>query len=144
MVKAPKKIAVPEKTPAQFAVDLLKSVDLSIEDRSLLTACVLETLAALPLHDIIKVDTDGTLMVNGEYVELEQAKKLRESARVALGNYAFNFIRDQVTFEGIKTGFLQADSEKQSFFGKAAIWWGQQEIKFLMLLAQTGSVEDSE
>lgn len=129
-----------KKSAAQNAVDLLNKTDLSIEDRSMLTSCLLDRLCAYPLSDIITVD-NGSLYIKGKGVDLETATKLRESAKGALANFALNTIYEQVKFEAIVTGFIKADSEKQSFFGKAAIWWGEREAYYLKLLAQVESSE---
>lgn len=128
-------------SPVRKIVEELKRADLSIEDRSLLTSCILDSLVALPIRDIISTDEVGSLTVRGKVVELALAKKLRDSARVALENSALALIHEQVTFIAITTGFIKADSEKQSLFGKAAIWYGQEEVKLLTSLAQLGGVE---
>lgn len=126
----------------KLAIFALKSARLPVKDRNLLTACILDRLAALPLRDIIHVNEEGNLLVNGRPVDVETARQLRESARGALTSTAFKFIRQQVAFQAINIGVHKAEDELQMFFGRAAIWWGQQEEIQLRLLAQMTPEED--
>lgn len=119
---------------------LLNNSNLSIEDRGLLTTTVLDRLAALPLRDMIVVNEDGSLFVNGRRLTQESKARLRESARTALNNEAFKFIKDQVLFSAVAIGVHKLENERQSFFSRAAIWFGQQEDKYLHVLA--GLVND--
>ncbi len=123
------------KYAVRFALYLLNRSDLSIEDRSKLSTCVLTVLAAQPLRDIISSDIDGSLLNRGKTVDLEFAKKLRASAQAALENIALRTVHEQVLYMSVKSGFLEADSEKRSFFGKAAVWYGENEVKLLRVLA---------
>ena len=128
----------------KLAVWLLRKSDLSVENRSILTSSVLKELVAAPLCDIITKDNDGVLVIDGKKVDFEQARKLRESARAALNNYALQHIQRQVMFRAITTGFHHADNERQAFFGKAAIWWFERELEYLHILAQTITDENAE
>lgn len=114
--------------------------DLSLEDRNALIIHILDSLAALPLRDIIKFDTDGSLTVNDRPLTFEQARSLRESARAALNNQALKLVHDAVLFKAIALGVHTVEKTEQMVFGRAAIWWGQQQDRIIRLLAQ----EDSE
>lgn len=121
---------------AKFAVWCLSKARLSYEDRALLTNQILDSLAALPLHDIIYINEEGSLFIRGKAVEMEVAKKLRDSAGVALNSYALNLIRDQVLFEALNMGMIGMTRIEESVFSKAAVWWGQRQEKILVMLAQ--------
>jgi len=127
-----------EKLALKLIEWLLKR-DLSWETRSKLTSLVLISVDALPVKDIISVDDDGSLLVGGRKMEIEQAIHLRESARAMLGNTAYKVIRDQVAYQAITLGFHKAETERQILFGKAAIWYGQQEEVLLKLLSADGT-----
>jgi hypothetical protein len=115
---------------------LLKS-DLSTRDRNTLVIHILDTLHALPLRDTIYVADDGTLIVNGRSLTLEEMKALRESARAALDNRALNLIREQVSYQAINVALAsKAQLDIDLYFSRAAIWWGQQVDAKLALLAQ--------
>lgn len=114
---------------------LLSRADLPLRERQLLTSCLLDKLAARPLHDMIKHNEEGFLLVNGRTVDMETARALRESARAALDNVSLKFIREQVERVAITTSLHKATSDLDNYFGKAAIFWGQQEIEHLKLLA---------
>ena len=113
----------------------LKNAKLSISNRALLTTCLLDKLTALPLGDMIKTDDQGRLVVNNRVVTLEVAARLRESARAAKVNFALNFIHEQVLYAAIVHGVHKLETPEQSYFSRAAIWWGQQEKGFIARLA---------
>lgn len=127
------------KLVTKFAVYLLNKATLSKENHALLSTCVLDKLVALPFRDIIVYNEEGNLLVNGNPLDLEKMRLLRESARAALSNQALKIIRDQVAYEAIKIGVHQAQIVDQMVFGKSAIWWGEQELKHLLTLAQMDS-----
>ena len=125
------------KFVAKLATSALRRADLSIESRNLLTTAVLKELGALPLHDMITTNQEGNLLVNGRPLDLESARILRESARAALENQAFKFVREQVLFNSVVLGVHKAETDKQMYFARASIWWGQEEDKILRILAQS-------
>lgn len=114
----------------------LKNKNLPIEDRNALVVHILGELQALPLSDIIYVSPDGQLLVRGRSLDMEQMRLLRESASVALTNHALTLIREQVTFEAITLGIHKVENPEQLFFARAALWWGNEVEKKLLLLAQ--------
>lgn len=118
---------------------MLKNADLPTEDRSYLSTFLLENLGALPIRDIISYSREGSLAVNGHPLNVDQARDLRESARGAKNNSALKLIREQVLYAAIATGVHKLERVEQSFFLRAAIWFGQQEEYFLSLLSQEGS-----
>lgn len=124
-----------EKLVASLA-KALKSADLSIEDRALLTTLILDKVGALPLQDLVLIHEGGTLSINGKQIDGETARNLQQSAKAALRNSAMNLIRQQVLFTAITIGVHKLERVDQSFFARAAIWFGQQEELYLKLLAQ--------
>ncbi len=131
------------KFATKLAVFMLKRSTLSMEDRALLISCTLDKLDSIPLSDIISVNEQGTLLVNGKTVDLELAKSLRESSRAVLNSRAFKMIQNQVVYAAFSYAARTATSIDQLILGKAAIWWGQKENEYLNLLAGT-SVGDDE
>ncbi len=117
---------------------LLSKVNLSLKERHMLINAVLDTLAALPLRDIIVFDQIGVLFVNGKPVGREEAALLRESAKGALSSRALTLIREQVLFKSFTFGLNSSTNFEQLYFGKAAVWWGQEEDKILKALASYG------
>lgn len=113
----------------------LKRADLSLEDRNLLTGLLLERLGALPLRDTITNNEEGKLLVNGRSLDLEGAIRLRASARAVLGSPAYKIVYEQVAYEAVNLGTSKAESAKEMIFARAALWWSQQEISFLKMLA---------
>lgn len=73
---------------------------------------------------------------------MEQTLTLRDSAKGALKNKSLQLIHDQVAFAAVSHGVHKLERTEQSFFGRAALWYGQQEREILLALA--GGDEDSE
>lgn len=120
-------------------IKLLNNTALSLADRSLLSTAILRKLGALPTGDIITVNESNEILVNGVLLEFESARALREGARAALNNQALRIVRQQVAFNAIKIGVHKAESDSQLYFGRAALWWGQQQDDLLMTLAGQAS-----
>lgn len=124
------------KSPVKKAIELLRDSTISLEERNELYTAILDKVEALPLYDIISADPNsGSILLNNKPASLEDCKRLREGALAILNNYAFKFIHEQVIFESIKSGFVNSSSEGQSLTGKAAYWFGQQQLKHLITLA---------
>lgn len=119
---------------------LLRAVRLSDRDRLKLTNVVLDKLSAKPLRDIIYVNDDGELVIQGKSVDREKTIMLRESAKMALSNQALTLIREQVLYQAYVTAAHSAKSESDLIFGKAAIWYGKMEDDKLKLIASYGDL----
>lgn len=111
----------------RITIWLLKSSHLSNEERQLLTSALLDKLGALPLHATIVVDEAGQFFVNGKQLDLDTARKLRESARSMMNNFARRFVREQVKYMAINIGVHQNTSPDQGLFAKTALYNFQEE-----------------
>ena len=121
---------------AKLACFLLKKGNLSIEDANKCTGAILNNLNALPIHDIISVDSQSQLLVGGKLLSFDDAKKLRIGAVLALENQTLKFVREQVAFAAVTTGVHKAETPAQMFFARAALWYHQQLGETLEVLAQ--------
>ena len=128
-------------TLVKIIVKLLQKSNLSLEDRNNLTTAVLDKLEALPLRAIIENNEEGILLVNGREVDLEKAGMLRTNAKSLLESPLHKLIHQQVAFTAITMGVHKVKTVEEMIFARAALWWGQQEISLLKLLA--GQEEDS-
>jgi hypothetical protein len=124
------------KLTVKLTLFLLQRADLSLADRNLLTTALLDRLGALPLRDIVKVTDDGSIVINDRALDFEKLGLLRDSARTILNNQAWRTIRDQVAFQAISIGIHKMETVEQSYFARAALWWKQQELLLLSILAQ--------
>lgn len=113
---------------------LLKS-RLSTENRLKLTNAILSELGTIQSSDVLTWSDAGVLHIQGREVDVEQARLLRESAKVLLNSPARNIVRKHVEFKAVTLGVQQAVSPEQMMFGKSAIWWGQEEDKIFRTLA---------
>lgn len=119
----------------KIAITLLDVCDLSLANRQIVVSKLLDKLAARPLRDIISVNEEGQLLVNDRPVSQEIVRTLRESARSVLSNQALKIVREQTERAAISTCLHASKSDLDNYFGKAALWYGQQEIAFLKMLA---------
>jgi hypothetical protein len=92
----------------------------------------MQKLSALPLHDIIKLSENGSLLVNGKELDYEEAGLLHDSAKALKDNRVFGLIQDQILFEAMSSSVASKDSEQLYFF-KAAVWWGRRENEIIKL-----------
>lgn len=120
---------------------LLKGAFLSHADRSLLTACMLDKLRALPAGDILSEDVNGTLTINGKTITADKAHALRRSANRVLNSEAWKLVSEQVRFKAVTIGVHAATSDAQNFFAKTAIW-NLNELQ--ILLGTLGGLPDED
>lgn len=119
---------------------MLRRKTLSPVDSIQLTNTVLAKIGSFPTHAIITVE-DGKILIRGVPLERERAIVIRDSARQALGNMALREVHEQVLYNAIATSLHSAQNFEQTMFGKAAVWYGQQEIELLKQLAQDHTSE---
>ena len=123
------------KLSTRLTARLLKNSRLSIEDRVYLTNVLMDKLNIIQISDIIKIEQDGTLLVNGRQLDYEGAKSLKEGAKNLLDSQVRTFLHDEVRYRAIQSGIHKSTAIEDVFFSKAAIWWGEQENEILHLLA---------
>lgn len=108
--------------------------NLRVEEANELCGFVLEKMGALPIRDVIAVSEEG-LLINGESVDIDKARKIHESANAALDNACLRLVREQVAYAAVTYGVHKAETPTQMLFARAALWWGQQEHRLLEALA---------
>ncbi len=118
----------------RFVCWLLRHKRLSSLDRTILTNTILDSVKALPIHAIITVN-ENKIFIRGTELEGERALVIREGAQSALNNVALRTIHEQVLYQAVSLGVHQALTPEQMNFAKAAIWYGEEELKLLQLLA---------
>ena len=124
-----------QRAGVRLAKWLLNSGTLSIEDSVSLTTVLLDKLGALPYKDIIYVDEQGRLIVQGQPVNIDEAKALYSSALVALNNKALKYIFEQTKFTAVNHGLNKAETVEQVYFGRTALWAIQNIQKSLEILS---------
>lgn len=96
---------------------------------------ILDNVHALPLSAIIDTDEDGGITVNNRVLDIETSSQLREHARSALDNKALILIREQVKYQSYVGAATKAANADDLTFYRAALWFGQEVEKYLILLA---------
>lgn len=120
---------------------LLRRASLSITDRTLLTAVLLDKLGLIPAGDIIQIDAVNGLKIGGKKITVDEAAILRASARRVLAEPAWKTVHDQITFEAIKLGIHKGNTPEEIYFSKVALWWKAQERE---LFSGFGQSEEDE
>jgi hypothetical protein len=126
----------------KLAVWLLKRVDLSAEDKNKLLNQFLDNSLVLPFRAIIERNNNGELLLNGRTLEIEQARKIREGAKVILNNYTWKLISDQINYLAVMISTYKSEKTEQLLFTKAVIWQEQQTMKLLQDLAGMNENEE--
>lgn len=129
---------------AKLAVFLLKHNRIDNESKQLLTATMLDRLGALPLRATITTDGTGQIFVKGKQMTLEVARKMHETSKAMLNNFARRFVREQVTFMAIHMGVHENISPEQGLYAKAALWFLQEEDELYRKFAQAEPDEDGQ
>ncbi len=122
---------------AWLAIKLLRWGKLSNESRQLLTACMLEQLGALPVRAKITFDETGKVLIEGKYLSVDRAMKLRVAAQAMQRNFAYRLVQENVKFLAVKIGVHQNTSPDQGLFAKAALWQHSEERELYARLAQS-------
>lgn len=122
-----------KRLAVKFAVWLLKQ-NLSLKDRATLLNAIHEKLATLPLRRIIQISDDGSLIIRGKKLEHEEERLIRNSAQALKHNRAFGLIQDEVLYTAHSFGVNDTTIFEQIYASKMAVWWGQEEHKYLKIL----------
>ena len=125
---------------AKLIVKILHWKNLKGEDKALIVTALLENIDALPLRDAIKFDADGTLLVRGRKLELEQAQALKGATEALKTNYARQLIQEQLLYEANKIALHQGLTPEMIQFAKAVVWNLQNEELLLNKLNEGNSV----
>ena len=124
------------KLTTKIALIILKRKDLPLEDKTALSTALLENFDIRQFTDVLKIDEQGNVLVNGKSVDMELARKMRESAKYTLDSTVRKLVRDQVDILAINLGVHNGDTPEKILFSRTALWWGQQEDELYKLLAQ--------
>lgn len=115
---------------------LLNNSKISIENRILLTNQIINKLETFPLKEIITFRADGTILVNERSLTLEASRKFREDATFLYNSTLRKIVSEAVSFKAISMAVHNGDTPEKMFFGRAAMWFLQQEEEFYKLLAK--------
>lgn len=107
-----------------------------MECRTLLINAILDRLSAIPLRDIITLSENGSLVINGKELDMEELKIIYQSAIALRNNRVFNLIQDQVLHNALTFGLNSSVTLEMLYTSKAAVWWGQEENKLLKLITE--------
>lgn len=118
-----------------WLIERLLNGALSPAQRNRLVIHILDKLSALPLRAII-VSSDEGLLVNGQTVDFEKARALRDSSTRVLESQAFAICLDQVRFLAVQKGLATGLPPEDLLFYRAALWYSDELKAQLAVLAQ--------
>ena len=115
---------------------MMRNTRFSLENRVVCTTALLDKLNAIPSRDIVNIDGNGSIFVNGKAVDKGKVSQMRQQAQALLENPLRQFVREQVSFRAVKLGVHKANDLNEVFFSKAALYQAQQEDEIYEQLAQ--------
>ena len=115
----------------KLLLKLLKLKKLSQANKTLILNYLLEGVEALPINDVISYNAEGTILVNGQELTVEQAMRLREGAVALKNNWASNLIEEQIKYEAVKYGVHSSLTFDMLYMSKAAIWIQEQRKRLI-------------
>lgn len=119
---------------ATLAVKLLRSHKLTGEQKAKVTSALLDNIGALPIRKIFTFTQQGTILVNGKELTIEQAIALRDSARGFKDSYARRLIHDQLRFLAVEMGVHTGLNADMIMFSKAMLYNFEQEQELIDML----------
>lgn len=108
---------------------------LSREERALYTGSLLAALDAVPVRDIIQINEQGELLVNGRPLTPTETSAYGKIAKGILENTLMKLIWDQIRYTSFKGGVSEGNNQDSIIFHRTALWFGEQERAWLRLLA---------
>lgn len=112
----------------------LNSKTLSKEDRLRLMTAIIDKLNYIPIKDVIEFTPDGTVIVKGMKLDIDQAKVLKSGLDALQNNFAEKIIEEQLLFNAFKVGIHQSVAIEELMLMKAIIWLIQERAKLLTML----------
>ena len=113
----------------------LSKASLSREDRILYTGQLLEALDGALVKDIILVNEQGELLVNGRPLTAQERSAYAKIAQAALENPVMKLIWEQIRYVCFKEGVSKGNNADSIIFYRTALWYGEQERLWLRLFA---------
>jgi len=99
----------------------LKTSKIKGEDKALVITALLSNIDALPIRDAITFDDEGTILIRGKKLDIEQIQLLKQGASLIKDNYTRKVIEEQMLSEANLIALKGVNTE-QLIFAKAAIW----------------------
>lgn len=109
------------KLLSKIIVWALKTIKITGEDKARVITALLANIDALPIQDAITFDQEGTILIRGKKLELEQAQLLKQSTSSLKDSYARKIIGEQMLSEANLIS-LKGINTEQLIFAKACIW----------------------
>lgn len=111
----------------KLTIFALRSKRLSGEQKSMVTAALLDNLHAFPIADIVTFDKVGNLEIKGKKLDTEQKIAFKESGAALKNSFARRLIHDQIIFKALNIGIHNGINTDAIIFSKAALWILQEE-----------------
>lgn len=113
----------------------LSRSNLTRENRALFTGYLLKSIDGVPVRDIINVNEEGDLLVEGRPLTLDELHAFKNMAKGLLDNLLLKTIWDQIRYQCFKMGVSEGINSDSILFARTALWFGEQERQWLRLFA---------
>lgn len=119
------------KLLSKIVIWALGTTKISGEDKAIITTALLRNIDALPIRDAITYDLEGTLMIRGKKLDLDQAQSFKQGVAVLKDNFARKLIQEQLLYECSKIGLHQGLTPEMIQFAKSCVWVLQNEEQLI-------------
>lgn len=120
------------KVTAKQALDYLDKNTLTEDEHIRLLSILTRSINAFPIDDIIKLHPDGSTLINGQKLTLEETVNFRQGISALRDNFAFKVLGDQILYEAVKWGVHTGDTKERIIFSKTAIWFISKFKEFIV------------
>ncbi len=103
-------------------VKQLSRTNLALEDRIALVNSIQDKLHILPIGEMIVLDPQGGIMINGRQLDQGASISFKEAISILKENFARKIIHEQIRYKAIDMGINKSLSIDTLMFSKAAIW----------------------
>lgn len=119
-------------------IKALRKDSLPLEDRTALTAVLMDKIGTLPLESSIVITIQG-IQVNGRVLSTDQVLSFKEGCISLVNNPARKLVRDQVRYLAIVEGIHKGLTPDQILFSKTALWNMQMEDQVIEEVIKQGT-----
>lgn len=129
-MKSKKTESQKEKSPKSLLPTLIKFLEnekITGEDRTKVLNALLKNLHAVPIHNVIAFDKQGSAYIRGKKLDPDLAMQVIASIEGIKENFALRLVEEQLTYDAIAMGVHNGLNPETIQFAKAILWVLQQK-----------------
>lgn len=114
-----------------FVLFLIRHAKITKENKNRIISLLLDKIHAIPVENVVSVRTDGSILVKGRVLGIEQMAVFKDSAMALKQSFARKLIHEQMTREAIIMGVYKGADTDMMVFAKAWLYAMQEEEKLI-------------